>query len=245
MQLLNQLLDEEWLEAAAELEQELGTAIIGRSRRQRLVVSRDFVTERLEVNGRVLSWRQPEGGFTQPNGDINQKTIAWLLKETARIDSDLLELYCGVGNFTLPLSQQFRNVLATELSKPATEAARWNAEHHEANNIELARLSAEEMTAAMEKVRPFRRLAHLKQPLENYQFDTLMVDPPRAGLDEATLQLAAGFERILYISCNTETLQLNLGTLNRTHSIQSLAFFDQFPYTPHLESGVVLTRQKI
>ncbi len=238
-------LDDMWTDAAETLSQTLSCSIIGRSRKQKLVVNKDWVEEAIEVDGQLYRYRQPEQCFTQPNGMINQKMIAWLLKETGQDDSDLLELYCGVGNFTLPLSQQFRNVLATELSKTATEAARWNAEHHHANNIELARLSAEEMTAAMAQERPFRRLAHLKQPLEDYQFGTLMVDPPRAGLDEATLRLAAGFDRILYISCNPETLQLNLGTLNHTHSIQSLAFFDQFPYTPHLESGVVLTRRKI
>lgn len=237
-------LDEAWTDAAEALTEMLSCSVIGRSRKQKLVLGRDWVEEILTVDGQQYRYRQPEQCFTQPNGIINQNMIAWLLKETGRVESDLLELYCGVGNFTLPLSQRFRNVLATELSKPATEAARWNAAHHAVNNIELARLSAEEMADAMAKVRPFRRLAHLKQPLEDYQFDTLMVDPPRAGLDEATLKLAAGFDRILYISCNPETLQLNLGTLNRTHSIQSLAFFDQFPYTPHLESGVILTRRK-
>ena len=159
------------------------------------------------------------------------------------MDTDLLELYCGIGNFTLPLSQRFRNVLATELSKPATAAARWNAETNQTHNIEFARLSAEEMSAAMAGERRFRRLADLKQPLADYQFDTLLVDPPRAGLDAATLGLASAFKRLLYISCNPETLSDNLATLSSTHSIESLAFFDQFPYTNHLESGVALIKK--
>ena len=91
--------------------------------------------------------------------------------------------------------------------------------------------------------RPYRRLADLKQPLAGYQFDTLLVDPPRAGLDTATLGLASAFKRVLYISCNPETLSDNLATLSSTHSIESLAFFDQFPYTHHLESGVVLSKK--
>ena len=91
--------------------------------------------------------------------------------------------------------------------------------------------------------RPYRRLADLKKPLTDYQFDTLLVDPPRAGLDTETLGLASTFKRVLYISCNPETLSDNLATLSSTHSIESLAFFDQFPYTHHLESGVVLRKK--
>ena len=99
-------------------------------------------------------------------------------------------------------------------------------------------------TASFEGVdAPVRRLADLKQSLADYQFDTLLVDPPRAGLDAATLGLASSFKRVLYISCNPETLSDNLATLSSTHNIESLAFFDQFPYTHHLESGVVLSKK--
>ena len=80
--------------------------------------------------------------------------MGWLLAHTEHREDDLLELYCGIGNFTLPLASRFRRVLATELSKPATEAARWNAEINKVGNVEFARLSAEEMTSAMAGERP-------------------------------------------------------------------------------------------
>ena len=236
-------LDDTWHAAAEALSESLSCKIIGRSRKQKRVLHTDWVEEVLEVEGRAFRYRQPEQCFTQPNGFINQKMMGWLLEQCVATDTDLLELYCGIGNFTLPLSQRFRNALATELSKPATAAARWNAETNQTHNIEFARLSAEEMAAAMAGERPFRRLAELKQPLTDYQFDTLLVDPPRAGLDTATLGLASNFKRVLYISCNPETLSDNLATLSATHSIESLAFFDQFPYTHHLESGVVLIKK--
>ena len=236
-------LDDTWHAAAEALAESLACKIIGRSRKQKWVLDTDWIEEVIQVEGQALRYRQPEQCFTQPNGFINQKMMGWLLEQCAATDTDLLELYCGIGNFTLPLSQRFRSVLATELSKPATAAARWNAEANQIHNIELARLSAEEMSAAMAGERAFRRLADLKQPLADYQFDTLLVDPPRAGLDAATLQLAGTFKRLLYISCNPETLSDNLATLSATHSIESLAFFDQFPYTHHLESGVVLIKK--
>ena len=236
-------LDDTWHAAAEVLADSLTCKIIGRSRKQKRVLDIDWVEEVIEVEGQAFRYRQPEQCFTQPNGFINQKMMGWLLEQCDTTDTDLLELYCGIGNFTLPLSQRFRNVLATELSKRATAAAHWNVETNRTHNIELARLSAEEMTAAMGGERPFRRLADLKQPLPDYQFHTLLVDPPRAGLDAATLGLASAFKRVLYISCNPETLSDNLAKLSATHSIESLAFFDQFPYTHHLESGVVLIKK--
>ena len=236
-------LDDAWHAEAQALTGSLSCKIIGRSRKQKRVLDTDWVEEVIKVEGQAFRYRQPEQCFTQPNGFINQKMMGWLLDQCDKTDTDLLELYCGIGNFTLPLSQRFRNVLATELSKPATAAARWNAEANRSHNIELARLSAKEMTAAMAGERPFRRLADLKQSLADYQFNTLLVDPPRAGLDAATLGLASSFKRVLYISCNPETLSDNLATLSLTHSIEGLAFFDQFPYTHHLESGVVLSKK--
>jgi tRNA (uracil-5-)-methyltransferase len=65
-------------------------------------------------------------------------------------------------------------------------------------------LSAEELTQALNEVRPFRRLEGID--LKSYEFGTVFVDPPRAGMDPDTCELTRRFERILYISCNPETL---------------------------------------
>ena len=236
-------LSDAWHECAVGLADHLGCQLIGRSRKQKVVLNQHWIEEALDVEGTTFRYRQPEQCFTQPNGGINQKMMGWLLDHTPTHATDLLELYCGIGNFTLPLASRFQNVLATELSKPATEAARWNADINNIRNVEFARLSAEEMTSALSGERPFRRLAHLKQPLDQYQLNTLLVDPPRAGLDAATLRLASRFDTVLYISCNPQSLADNLKSLSNTHAVTKLAFFDQFPYTHHLESGVILTRR--
>ena len=236
-------LDSSWQAAAETLSTTLACSVIGRSKKQKLCVGQDFVTETLTVGDAAYCYRQPEQCFTQPNGHINEAMIQWLLAHCREPDTDLLELYCGVGNFTLPLASRFRRVLATELNKRATAAALDNVSINQIHNIELARLSAAEISEAMTGARAFRRLAHLHQPLAEYRFNTLLVDPPRAGLDPQTLQLAAQFDRILYISCNPESLLENLSLLSATHDIEALAFFDQFPYTDHLETGVSLTRK--
>ena len=65
----------------------------------------------------------------------------------------------------------------------------------------------------------------------------------RAGLDATCRELAATFDHVVYVSCNPETLARDLAELSATHEVTRLAAFDQFPYTPHLESGVVLVRR--
>jgi len=82
---------------------------------------------------------------------------------------------------------------------------------------------------------------------EGMTFDrlqTLFVDPPRAGLDETCRNLAVQFDRIVYVSCNPETLVRDIAELLPTHEVVRVAAFDQFPYTPHLEAGVVLKRRR-
>ena len=238
-------LDAEWESAATTLAEQLNCDLIGRSRKQKVIIGKDWVDESLQIQGSTYEYRQPEQCFTQPNGSINQQMIEWLLAHTPPCRTDLLELYCGVGNFTLPLAHRFRRVLATELSKRATAAATHNAAANQIGNLELARLSAAEMSQAMAGDRLFRRLSALKEPLSSFEFETLLVDPPRAGLDSDTLGLAKSFARILYISCSPKSLIENLAELNETHHIEALAFFDQFPYTEHLESGVILKRRPI
>ena len=236
-------LNDEWESAARALADQLSVSVIGRSRGQKITLTQDWVEESLTINKQTYRYKQPEQAFIQPNACVNERMIEWAMAQVGSQDSDLLELYCGIGNFTIPLATQFRSVLATEVSKVATRAAVDNLALNNVNNVEFARLSAEEMTVAMAGTRKFRRLAELQRPLEDYDLRTVFVDPPRAGLDSGTLALAKRFDEILYISCNPLTLIDNLKTLTETHTIEALAFFDQFPYTPHLECGVHLKQR--
>jgi tRNA/tmRNA/rRNA uracil-C5-methylase (TrmA/RlmC/RlmD family) len=73
------------------------------------------------------------------------------------------------------------------------------------------------------------------------EISTILVDPPRAGLDATTLALCGKFDRILYISCNPTTLEPALRELlATTHRLERVALFDHFPYTQHVECGVLL-----
>ena len=235
--LYHKKLDDEWRQEAEALRdalraQNLNVHLIGRATKTKIELDQDYIDERLPVAGKEIIYRQVENSFTQPNAQVCQKMLEWACDAAEQSDKDLLELYCGNGNFTLPLSTKFRRVLATELAKSSVYAAEWNIEQNQIENIQVARLSAEEFTQAYNGERVFRRLQEAKIDISTYDFDTVFVDPPRAGIDNETLKLLQRFQRIIYISCNPDTLYDNLKQLSQTHRISKFAMFDQFPYTP-------------
>jgi tRNA (uracil-5-)-methyltransferase len=239
-------LDDDWKEKAKTLQEKLNIKIIGRSRKQKEVLNSDYIIETLNIYQRDFFYTQYEASFTQPNAKVNEKMISWVIEKILieQIDknSDLLELYCGNGNFTIPLSRYFKNVLATEISKASIKSAKQNLELNKINNIKFARLSDDEFTEAFEKTRVFNRLKDDNINLDDYEFSTIFVDPPRSGLSPNSTQLAQKFDNIIYISCNPITLKRDLEILTKTHKILNFAFFDQFPYTNHIESGVILNK---
>jgi tRNA (uracil-5-)-methyltransferase len=235
-------LQADWEAAAGALANGLQVSLVGRSRKQKIVIGRNFVQEVLQIESTNFSYRQYEQAFTQPNAGVNTQMLSWTCERASALRGDLLELYCGNGNFTLPLARHFDNVIATELAKTSVRAARENLEANNVDNVQIVRLSAEEVTQAITGVREFRRLAELPKPLREYALDTVFVDPPRAGLDDLTVQMVSAFPAILYISCNPHTLAGNLEVLCKSHRVAAFALFDQFPYTDHMECGVLLLK---
>lgn len=244
-------LDDHWQSLATDLANQLGIKLIGRSRGQKLVLSDDFVIEKMMVNikgdEKQFFYQQIEGGFSQPNADVCRDMLNFACDVADGITShhkkDLLELYCGNGNFTLPLSQYYHKVLATEMAKSSVHALKWAIEKNQTDNVAIARLSAEEFSQAHQGERAFRRLNEANINIADYDFNTVFVDPPRAGIDDKTLNILQNFDNIIYISCNPDTLFNNLQVLNATHQIKRFALFDQFPYTHHVESGVWLAKR--
>ncbi|MCL1144192.1 tRNA (uridine(54)-C5)-methyltransferase TrmA [Shewanella gaetbuli] len=243
--LYHRQLDDEWQQHATQLKAKLSAQFnvnfIGRARKQKIDLDKDFVTETLTVNDKQLHYKQIENSFTQPNAKVSVKMLEWAIDATKDSTGDLLELYCGNGNFSIALAQNFNRVLATELAKPSVDAAQYNIEINKVNNLQIIRMSAEDFSDAMAKKRTYRRLEGID--LDSYDCNTIFVDPPRAGIDDETLKLVQKYDRILYISCNPNTLKDNLNVLSSTHKISRFALFDQFPYTDHMESGVLLERK--
>ena len=139
----------------------------------------------------------------------------------------------------MPLSKKFKNVFATEVSKLALETAKENQKLNKINNIKkFARLSSKETQEAPFGTRNFRRLEGIE--IKKYDFNYVVIDPPRSGLDSDTLNLVVNIKNVIYISCNPKSLLEDLEHILTTHKIINLAVFDQFPWTEHLEVGVLM-----
>ena len=270
-------LDGEWEAAATALKDALlpvaasvgGCAIdlVGRSRGQRLDVSRNHVDETLTVAGRALTYRQVEGAFAQPNGRVCEAMLQWAAEAAAapggapRSD-DLLEMYCGNGNFTVALAPAFRAVLATEVSRAGAGVAAHNLSANGASTVTVARADAARVAAALacadaaaaglaaptdpETGDPLKPTFSNGVDPSPFALRTLFVDPPRAGVGEVTAGAMARFDRVLYISCNPASLAADAAAagLAPTHAVTAAAVFDQFPYTDHAECGVLFERRE-
>ena len=239
--LYHRKLDVEWQEMATKISQDLGIYIIGRSRKQKVIIGQDYITESLNIEDKEYKFHHIENSFTQPNPRVNEEMVSWALKDLSTQDEDLLELYCGAGNFTIPFATKFRKILATEISKSSINAAKANMSLNDIDNIEFVRMSVEDFVGALDGVREFRRMKEID--IESFEIKTIFVDPPRSGMDEQSSKFSARYDNIIYISCNPETLQRDLEILCETHEIKDMALFDQFPYTHHVEMGVKLIKK--
>jgi len=239
--LYHRRLDDAWKELATEIAERLGIYIIGRSRKQKVVIGQDYITEHLHIQEREYKFHYIENSFTQPNPRVNEQMVSWAMKQFSGLSGDLLELYCGAGNFTIPFATLFDKVLATEISKSSINAAKENMKLNSIDNIEFVRMSVEEFVEALDGVREFRRMKDIE--INAYNIHTIFVDPPRSGMDEISCNFATRYDNILYISCNPETLVRDLDILSKTHDITDMALFDQFPYTHHVEMGVKLIKK--
>lgn len=235
-------LDENWQKNALQVAQNLKCSIVGRSKGEKITLGKDFINEVLPINHQKISYIQEEGRFSQPNPYINIQMIEFVLsKLPMNIKGDLLEMYCGSGNFTIPLATRFRKVFATEVVKSAITTLKQNIQNNQICNVTCARLSGYETIQAISKERSFFRLKEIN--LEDFSFSHIFVDPPRSGIgDVKMLEFIQNFNSIIYISCNPHSLKEDLKILEKTHKIDHCAVFDQFPYTYHLECGIILSK---
>lgn len=239
-----------WKEAALKLKEQclqegLNVDFIGRARKQKILANTDTILETIHTQDKDFYLYQVEGNFSQPNIYTCQHMIDFARSLCRnKKDVDLIELYCGSGTFTVCLADLFRQALSTEVSRVPTATALKNIEKNQIVNTKIVRLSAVEVAEALTGVREFKRLQQEQIDINSYNFDTLLIDPPRSGLEfQEARDFTAKFDHIIYVSCGPQSLVEDLGYLCKTHEIRALAFFDQFPYTPHLETIVELCRK--
>ena len=153
---------------------------------------------------------------------------------------DLLELYCGNGNIGIAIAKNFRRCFAIELAPELVSLAHKNAQLNGFTNFVVGVASAQEVSNALQTG---SKVASLPE-LEIEAVSTILVDPPREGLDDLTCKMLARFNIIVYISCCPETLARDVSALSGTHTVTHMAIFDQFAYTDHLEMGLMLQRSR-
>ena len=172
--------------------------------------------------------------FTQVNDDINKDMIQRVIELLELKDQDrVLDLFCGLGNFTLPLAKRVGQVIGVEGDAALVKHAENNAIKNKLDNaiFEQADLTQTE--------------------LKNYAwakpgFNKILLDPPRSGAFEVLHQLAAlGAERIVYVSCNPATLARDAGELvsNHGYKLISAGIMDMFPHTSHVESIALFIKE--
>lgn len=197
--------------------------------------------EKQSVQNSACEGRGAQNSSCEQSAVQNSSCEKHAVRQESSGARDLLELYCGHGNFTIPLASKFNRVLASEISKSSIANARINCELNGVYNAQFVRLSADELMSAFARRRGFERLKGID--IFSYDFSHVLIDPPRAGLEPSVIDFIKNFQNLIYISCNPQTLFENLRSLCTTHEVRRFAIFDQFAHTAHIECGVLLKRR--
>jgi len=146
------------------------------------------------------------------------------VKEYAGNGDRLLDLYCGAGTIGIYLSDNFKYIDGIEINSDAVCGANLNKRINNISNITFECKRANQ--------------------LSNTNYDVIVVDPPRAGLDSTTIKnlLSSNAKRIVYVSCNPITLARDINLLKDKYILDDITLFDMFPNTKHVESVVLLKR---
>ncbi|GAB4142363.1 MAG: 23S rRNA (uracil(1939)-C(5))-methyltransferase RlmD [Patescibacteria group bacterium] len=163
--------------------------------------------------------------FFQQNISLFEKLLAKILSEIPN-EKSILDLYCGVGTISLPVSKISKKIVGVESIAESIERAKENAKFNEIENTFFVCDTTDNF---------------LKN--SNEKFDILILDPPRIGLEKSAEKiLKRDFEKIIYLSCNPITQAKDLETLSKKWKVQEITFWDLYPQTPHLESLIVLEK---
>ncbi|NCT66274.1 MAG: 23S rRNA (uracil(1939)-C(5))-methyltransferase RlmD [Rhodanobacteraceae bacterium] len=170
--------------------------------------------------------------FIQVNAGMNQRMIAQALALLDLKPSDhVLDLFCGLGNFTLPIARTAAHVAGVEGEAALVARSRENAQRNGIGNVEFfaADLAADQRAT----------------PWAQARYDKLLLDPPRSGAAAVLDYLPRkGTDRIVYVSCHPGSLARDAGTLVERHGFTLVAagVMDMFPHTAHVESIALFER---
>jgi len=172
--------------------------------------------------------------FTQVNSEINRQMVARAVELLDLTEDDrVIDFFCGIGNFTLPVARQAGVVVGVEGEPGLVQRARDNASGNNISNAEFFTTNLYDTLDA--------------EPWLLRQFTKALIDPPRTGAAEILPYLPKlGVQRIVYVSCYPGTLAEDAGELVNTHGyrLMGAGIMDMFPHTSHVESIAVFERDR-
>jgi 23S rRNA (uracil1939-C5)-methyltransferase len=170
--------------------------------------------------------------FTQVNVEINQKMVRRVIELMEIKPKDkILDLFCGLGNFTLPMARYAESVTGIEGAEELVKKAQQNAILNDIlnTNFFVKDLSQED----------------LSESINMKDFDKVLLDPPRSGAQALIEQLnMKNIDKLIYVSCNPATLARDAGILvkDKGFKLKSAGVMDMFPHTTHVESIAIFER---
>ncbi|PMH43840.1 23S rRNA (uracil(1939)-C(5))-methyltransferase [Vibrio sp. 10N.286.49.B3] len=170
--------------------------------------------------------------FIQVNQAVNKKMVAqaieWLNPQS---DQRVLDLFCGLGNFSLPLAKLAKQVVGIEGVEAMVCKAKQNAQLNHFDNVEFYQANLEEALS--------------DHAWADEKFDKVLLDPARAGASGIVEQLASlGAKSVVYVSCNPATLARDsLSLLEQGYQLKKLGMLDMFPHTSHLEAMALFEKK--
>lgn len=170
--------------------------------------------------------------FTQVNPYINRTMVSQAIEFLDLAPTDrVLDLFCGLGNFTLPIATKTEHVVGVEGGEAMVIRGKENAVHNQLDNVEFF---GADLTQPFED-QPWANLS------EDKGFNKILIDPPRSGALEIVQKMTVFKpERIVYVSCNPATLARDAGELvNQGYKLVKAGVMDMFPHTTHVESIAV------
>ena len=208
------------------LKEKVSSIIVEDNNNFKTIYGKDYIIEKLFDYNFIIK----NDSFFQVNTKQTEKLYSKALEYADINDNDIvLDLYCGTGTIGILASKTAKKVIGIEINEEAVKSANKNKELNNVTNIEFY---AGDTGTILSK--------------HNYKVDTVIVDPPRAGLNDTAIKeiLSINPKKIVYVSCDPMTLARDLNILSENYNIVELTTVDMFPNTAHVECVVELNKKK-